>query len=203
MKYELFLNLHKENLKEEILDFIEIAFYEDEKYEIFEHMEFVASMAVKIGAKYKIDEEQCYLAGFLHDLGRVIDKEEYEEILGKNNYIITDQEKENIILLHGMMSGFIAKTLFKIEDELILLSLTNHVTLRANPTNLEKVVFIADKLSWDNQELNDIIEETVLQSLNVTCHRILVWLIEDIKKKSGVVLDKTTESFKHFDKMMF
>ncbi len=42
-----------------------------------------------------------------------------------------------------------AQEIFGVTDTLILNAVGCHTTLRAQPTTLDKVLFVADKLVWD------------------------------------------------------
>jgi HD superfamily phosphohydrolase YqeK len=53
------------------------------------------------------------------------------------------------MILHQKLSGVLAHQIFGIEDEAIRQAVTCHTTLRAGATPLDKVVFVADKVAWD------------------------------------------------------
>jgi HD superfamily phosphohydrolase YqeK len=53
------------------------------------------------------------------------------------------------MILHQKLSAVLARQIFGVEDEAVLKAVECHTTLRAGATPLDKVVFIADKVAWD------------------------------------------------------
>jgi HD superfamily phosphohydrolase YqeK len=53
------------------------------------------------------------------------------------------------MLLHQRLSAVIAKERFGIHDGDVLSAIGCHTTLKARASLLDKVVFIADKVAWD------------------------------------------------------
>ena len=52
-------------------------------------------------------------------------------------------------MLHQKLSAVMAREIFGIADEPLLSAIGCHTTLKANASALDKVVFLADKLRWD------------------------------------------------------
>lgn len=202
MKYQELLRLVEKHKDEDILDIIEIICDDLGENDLFDHLEQVASIASSIAENYGLDLGSAHLAGFLHDIGRLIDEEEYVELLEKNNIEVCDDEKLMPDVLHGKVSKLICEKLLNISDETILLSVMNHTALRRSSTESEKVIFLAEKMTWDDENLVFIIDETVMQTLNVTCYNALDWLIKDIEKKGEKALKQTMESYDYFKGLM-
>jgi HD superfamily phosphohydrolase YqeK len=53
------------------------------------------------------------------------------------------------MILHQKLSVVIASDIFGVTDEAVLSAIGCHTTLKANASPLDKVVFIADKIAWD------------------------------------------------------
>lgn len=60
-------------------------------------------------------------------------------------------EQEYPFLLHQRISKLIAEDYFDITDDDILSSIECHTTLKRNPTKYEMILFLGDKISWDQQ----------------------------------------------------
>ena len=101
MKYQKFVELVKKHRDEEIFDMIEVICDESGEGELFEHMEHVAGIASSIAENYGINQDSLYMAGFLHDIGRLIDADEYIDILEKRDIEVSDGEKTMPFVLHG------------------------------------------------------------------------------------------------------
>jgi predicted HD superfamily hydrolase involved in NAD metabolism len=181
-----------------VVEVIEHICDELDEHELYDHMEHVANLASELALHYKLDEDEAYLTGFLHDVGRLIDSNEYLEILERYEIPITDQEKQVTDVLHGKVANLIAKDIFNVESEDISRGILYHTTLRKHPSEFEKIIFLADKMTWTYDDLIYRIEETVFQSLNVACFNALTWLMEHIEKKNGLVLDTTLEAYLYF-----
>lgn len=202
MKFKVFKEKVAEMDDASVVEIIEELCDESGEHDLYDHMEYAANMAVEISDHYTLNSEDAYLTGILHDIGRLIDKEEYLEILSEYAVAVTDQEKQVLDLLHAKVSEVIAREVFKIKSEAVSQGILSHSTLRKNPSDFEKIIFIADKLSWADEELVEQIEETVLQNLNVTCYKTLAWLIEHIEAEKGLLLDATKEAYDFFKARM-
>lgn len=53
------------------------------------------------------------------------------------------------MIVHQKLSRLMAQEIFGVTDALILDAIGCHTTLRPEPTTLDKVLFVADKLAWD------------------------------------------------------
>lgn len=198
MKYQKLKELASEHKNEHILDRVEIICDELGEHDLFDHMEHVAIIASNIAENYGFDSESMHLAGYLHDIGRLVDVDEYIALLDEYNIKILEEEKSIPDVLHGKISKLVCEDIFNISDEKILFAVMSHTTLRREATDFEKIIFLADKMTWVSDDLVYIIDETVMQTLNVTCYNVLEWLINDIEKKGGKVLKQTLEAYDYF-----
>jgi HD superfamily phosphohydrolase YqeK len=53
------------------------------------------------------------------------------------------------MIVHQKLSHLMALEIFGVTDPLVLDAIECHTTLRAESTTLDKVLFVADKLAWD------------------------------------------------------
>ncbi len=119
------------------------------KQKAFDHCHAVAETNIKIAQKYDLDKKICERAGYLHDISAVIEPADMLALAQKLELYIDEAEVRYPFLLHQRMSRFMATNVFDITDELILSAIECHTTLKANPTKYDMALFIADKLSWD------------------------------------------------------
>lgn len=92
------------------------------------------------------------IAAYLHDVGRVVDKDDlilFCKMFGKK---IEQNEKIVPPILYPKVSIVLAENLLKIDDINVLCSIGCHTTLKANPSEIEIGVYLADKLSWQEDE---------------------------------------------------
>ncbi|EJW16375.1 hydrolase (HAD superfamily) [Paenibacillus alvei DSM 29] len=55
------------------------------------------------------------------------------------------------MIIHQKLSKVMARDIFGITDNEVLDAVGCHTTLRANATQLDLVLFVADKIAWDQQ----------------------------------------------------
>ena len=128
----------------------------------FKHSVSVADLAYQIMYKHDPDNaEEAYTAGLLHDIGKEIDqlpimKKHYPEYLDLPKFAY-----------HQFAGEYIAKTIFKIDNEDILEAIRNHATGNENMGKIAKVIYASDKIEptrgFDSSEyikamMNDIDE---------------------------------------------
>ena len=65
------------------------------------------------------------------------------------NMFLDLSEEKYPFLLYQRFSATVAMEVFKVNDERILSAITHHTTLKANHSQYEMILFLADKLSWD------------------------------------------------------
>lgn len=112
--------------------------------ERYRHSLNVADEAARLARFYGYDEEKAYLAGLLHDIGKVKDKSLLLKMGFDFDIILKENSQRMGVVEHCILGRAIAHRKFKIFDKEILDSIRYHTTGRANMGLLEKIVFIAD-----------------------------------------------------------
>ncbi|MGH0599274.1 bis(5'-nucleosyl)-tetraphosphatase (symmetrical) YqeK [Bacillus mycoides] len=115
----------------------------------YKHSIRVANEARKIAGIFSEDEEKAAIAGCLHDISAIFPNEERIAVAEKFGIEILQEEREFPMIIHQKLSRVIAKEIFKIEDEEVLNAIYCHTTLHKHATKMDLVLFIADKLEWD------------------------------------------------------
>lgn len=116
-----------------------------------EHSKDVAEQALILANDFNINNNKVNIASVLHDISAFIPNKKRLEYAEKIGLEILDEERQFPILLHQKISKVIAKELFKVEDEDILSAIECHTTLKSHPTKIDLIVFIADKIRWDQE----------------------------------------------------
>lgn len=202
MKFNAFKTYVQETKYPTIVETIEALCDQISEDELYDHMEQVAELAVMLSDHYHLNTDDAYLTGFLHDVGRLIDPEEYLEILNHHGIEVTKEEMQVQDVLHGKVANIIAKEVFKIDSKDISDGILYHTTLRREASDFEKVIFLADKMTWTYDDLIYSIEETVFQSLNVACYNALDWIIGHLRQKNGLILETTESAYNHLKNKM-
>ena len=123
------------------------------KIQVWAHTLQVRHNALNLAQKFGISPEQASSAALLHDISRIFAKEEYLELAQIYDLEILAEERQLPDLLHQKLSRVIAVESFNITDKEVLNAISCHTTLRAHATKLDKILFLADKLSWSSQDL--------------------------------------------------
>lgn len=113
------------------------------------HSARVAAEAQRIAERYDIDPQAAANAAWLHDISTVIPNHEritYAEELGIE---VLEEERKLPMIIHQKLSVAIAQQLFEISDTGVLSAIGCHTTLKAGASPLDMVVFVADKIAWD------------------------------------------------------
>ena len=100
-----------------------------------------------------MDISKVRLAALLHDISAIMTPQEMYETAKSRNMKIDPAEEKYHFLLHQRISKIIAEERFGIIDKEILSAVECHTTLKKNAGMYDKVIFIADKISWDQKDL--------------------------------------------------
>lgn len=114
-----------------------------------EHCAAVAGKAIELAQKFASDPGKAEQAGYLHDISAVIPNEKRIEFAHNQRVAILAAERQCPMILHQKLSVVIARDAFDVIDYEILSAIGCHTTLKAKATLLDKVVFLADKIAWD------------------------------------------------------
>ena len=174
--------------------------YEEEI--VAEHSRRVANEAERLAVAFGEDSEAARVAGILHDISAIIPDDIKLEISEDLNIDILDEEREIPFIIHQKLSKEIARIVFGITDEQILSAISCHTTLKANPTKLDMILFIADKLEWDQKEIPpyyNMIQEGLKESLECGTFRFIDYLYQD-KSNLKVVHPWLVDAYNYFTK---
>lgn len=113
------------------------------------HSICVCEEAVRLARKYEADEEKAAVAGILHDIMKDVPPDEQLKMMMRYDIILTDVERNAQKLWHAMLGAAYLEKELEIADPEILNAVRYHTTGRANMSQLEKIIFIADFISKD------------------------------------------------------
>ena len=133
--------------------------------EVALHCSQVANEAVKIAARFALNTEEAEVSGHLHDIGKIAHEDDMVRIAYKLNINVLEEEEIHPDLLHTKLSSVMANQIFNIKNNSILSAIECHSTLKSNPSALDLLLFIADKLSWES-EYNQHFKDDVIRGLD-------------------------------------
>ena len=164
------------------------------------HSVRVAELAAKRALGLKIPERKAITAALFHDCGKNLSPDSpYLE-----GFSLPDEWGEMPSSVYHQFAGaYVAETHFGIKDEDILNAIRYHTSGRANMSELEKLIFLADmleeersyegvetlrKLFWREQGLDECLEEALFQTL------------EFLKSKNAEIYPLTKNAYKFYKK---
>lgn len=171
MTENLISNIDFLSLEENVKNNFKLAHKEN----VLAHTLQVRFNALNLARRFAINEQQASIAALLHDISAIIPTEEYIDFAKDYDLDIYEAEYKYPNLLHQRISRIIAVDTFNIADKEVLNAINFHTTLRKNATDLDKLIFIADKTSWADSDLPDFmpqVAEKLKTSLNdaVNCY---------------------------------
>ncbi len=137
---------------EAIHTYIERAFDHNGQRDTWLHSQAVAEQAQHLARQYGANEELSILAGWLHDLSTVIPDTEKWTLACQYGLATVEAERQVPFLLHQRLSAWIAQHVLGYEQWELLHAIECHTTLRGDLELLDKLLFVADKLSWADSD---------------------------------------------------
>ena len=145
------------------------------------HCMEVGEYAYQLGEKYLTSPEKLSIAGYLHDIYAVYPNNQRISVAQKYGIELNETEMAFPMIIHQKISKSIAKMDFGIEDNEILSAIECHTTLKKNYSDIDLVLFVADKIKWD-QEGKPPYLDGLLQALNCSLENAAYFYIDYILK---------------------
>ena len=187
-----------------LIEQVRACYLDHHKEKTLRHAEEVAQTARGIAGAFGLQIDKVDLAAILHDIGVIMTPQEMFETAVSRGMPLDPAEEKYHFLLHQRMSRIIAAETFSIDDPEVLNAVECHTTLKKDAGAYDKAIFIADKISWDQEgkpPYYDLLREKAAESLDEACywyiryqfdHDLLLmphrWIVEayaDLRNKLG------------------
>ena len=160
-----------------------------------EHCLTVATKAKELAERFGSNPYKAEQAGYLHDISAIIPNEKRIEFAQSQSVEILAEEIQYPMIIHQKLSVVLAREAFDVTDEEVLSAVGCHTTLKARASLLDKVVFLADKIAWDQKgnppyiyelvkAMERSLDDAVLEYINYLWERrnqlrvVHPWLVE-------------------------
>jgi predicted HD superfamily hydrolase involved in NAD metabolism len=137
----------------------------------YQHTLAVVKEAVRIAQLFSMDSQLAAEAAMLHDISNVIPKTSMMQFAEDSGIEILEEEYSYHRIIHQKLSKDMAIHLFGCTETTVLHAIECHTTLKAGSSLLDKVLFVADKISWDlpgehlyQEEMKERIEQLQLNN---------------------------------------
>ena len=111
--------------------------------ERYRHTLGVAETAEKMARVFGEDAEKARLAGLLHDCAKCMSLEEMIRVSGDE---VDPLLRSSKALMHAAAGVCVAKDEYHVNDQDVLEAIRWHTTGKANMTDLEKIIYLADMI---------------------------------------------------------
>lgn len=162
----------------------------------------VIEMSLTLNRKLnlKLDENKVFVSAALHDIAKLLPREEMEEILKKEFSDLYLELKDFPTVWHSFVGAYVAKTKFKILDNEILNAIKYHTTGKVDMTDLEKLIFVSDYVEkiTRTRESMIIARELAYKNLDDALVKTLSDTIEYLKNENKGIYAKTFETYEYY-----
>ncbi|MGI8856174.1 MAG: HD domain-containing protein [Thermomicrobiales bacterium] len=117
--------------------------------ETAKHGAAVAREARQLALRAGADAVAAERAGWFHDVSAVFPNAERIAIARTLGVAVLPEEITFPMIVHQKLSAVLARDLFGERDVAVLSAVACHTTLKADATTLDTVLFVADKIAWD------------------------------------------------------
>lgn len=117
--------------------------------ETAKHCAAVARQARQLALRVGADAAAAERAGWLHDVSVIFPNAERIAIAHTLNVPVLPEEIAFPMIVHQKLSAVLARDLFGERDGAVLSAVACHTTLKVDATTLDTVLFVADKIAWD------------------------------------------------------
>jgi predicted HD superfamily hydrolase involved in NAD metabolism len=143
----------------------------------YEHCLEVGDYAFELGKKFLKEPYKARIAGYLHDISAVYPNEARISVAGKMGLDLYKEERDFPMIIHQRISKEMALQQFGITDSEILSAIECHTTLKGDYSTVDLVVFVADKIKWDQSGEPPYLA-SLLQALTISLEQAAAYYIE-------------------------
>jgi predicted HD superfamily hydrolase involved in NAD metabolism len=167
----------------------------------------VLDEALRLATRHGVEASKVRPAALGHDLLRVTPREDLLRLAGEAGIEPNEAERAEPLLLHGPVAAWLLRERFGVVDAEVLDAVRYHTTGRAGTSDLEKVVFLADKTEPDElahypqwREVHDLAQDdldaAMLRALDLYLERARRegWTVHpDVVAARGYFLERAAE----------
>lgn len=158
----------------------------------------VMEEAVRLSKRFGGDCSKAAFAGLIHDITKPLSADEQLNLCKNFGIILSDIEKRSPKLLHAITGAEVARHEFSIDDDEIINSIRYHTTARANMTDLDKIIYLADFIEPNrNFEGVDELRHKVYENIDNGLFACLDFSILEVLSK-GYLLHPDTVAARNF-----
>jgi len=147
-----------------------------------EHCLKVGRKAEQLARLYDVDPYKAKIAGYLHDISAIFPNSERIVVAQALGLEILKEEEIFPMIIHQKISGVMATGIFDVHDKEMISAIACHTTLKSNASKLDKVLFVADKIEWDQDGSPPYInqmEHSLKESIDAASYAYIKYLFDN------------------------
>lgn len=163
----------------------------------------VANIAACLAMIYDVSLYKAKMAGLLHDCAKYLTDKEMLEWCAKYEIDLSESEINAPAVIHGKLGAKLASVRYGVEDEEICSAISCHTTGKAQMTNLEKIIYIADYIE-PNRDMEcepyslKLIRKTAFFDLNQAICMILKNTITYLEENNKPIDEMSLEAYHYY-----
>ena len=165
-----------------------------------EHINRTCDLARRLGKIHGVDDKRCALGALAHDLARHLEGSQLLMQSREKNIPLNSYEFDSPVLLHGPLAAVWLESDLGCDDEEVVNSVRYHTTGRPSMTNVEKIVFIADKVEPEKLTGNSgliLVAEKIEVDLDESILEYLKLRIRSVMQQNKVVHPLALETWNY------
>ncbi|MEM7738393.1 MAG: bis(5'-nucleosyl)-tetraphosphatase (symmetrical) YqeK, partial [Deinococcota bacterium] len=115
----------------------------------YHHVKAVVEKAIELAHQFHGNVAKSATAAWLHDISAIIPHYERVDVAKALGLTVLPEEERFPMIIHQKLSVPISKQVFSVNDPAVLSAIECHTTLKAHASLTDKIVFVADKIAWD------------------------------------------------------
>ncbi len=187
----------------ELFKLLKDTFYINGKiHKRYTHTIGVIEMALTLNKMHhlNLDEDKIILAAGLHDIAKLVSKEEMLDVLNKYYPEDVKELMEFPSVWHGWVGCIFAKEKYNISDIEVLNAIKYHTTGKVEMNNLEKLIFVSDYIEKNTRIYDDMIitRKLAYHNLDDAVRKTLLDTIEYLQKENKPIYSKTLQTYQYY-----
>ncbi|MCM3040636.1 bis(5'-nucleosyl)-tetraphosphatase (symmetrical) YqeK [Paenibacillus motobuensis] len=147
-----------------------------------EHCLKVGEKAEQLAKIYGVDPYKAKIAGYLHDVSAIFPNSKRIVVAKALGLEVLKEEEFFPMIIHQKISGVMAAEIFDVHDDEIISAIACHTTLKSNASKIDKVLFVADKIEWDQDGVPPYIkriEHSLKESIDAASYAYIKYLFDN------------------------
>ncbi|MDK2802606.1 MAG: bis(5'-nucleosyl)-tetraphosphatase (symmetrical) YqeK [Oscillospiraceae bacterium] len=159
----------------------------------------VSCMAEELGLINKLNIIHCKIAGLLHDIMKDMPIEFLLNVIKTEDAINFNLYKKEICILHGLAGAIYVKNTFNINNNDIYNSIKYHTVGRVDMSDIEKVIFVSDSISYD-RDYKDVerLRKLAFEDIDIAVREVCISKIFLLVKSKKRIHFNTLELYHSF-----